>query len=235
MTPRISAVEPGLSSGPAMIWPVAELSGKTIVSFSDAHSPPKLGRELTVFEGVLSYRGLAEALAQNRVAYTMEFYPEEGKYHYNGHRNCNVRQTPEDTRRRGSRCPVCGRPLTLGVLHRVEQLSQGTQAAIRDSDGFIRSPQGRPPFIRLLPLLEIIAVTLGQGAATKGGGSGGPADAASAGRRTERPGARQPCRPRGGGRGEVGPGHPEGPVGRHLGGAGIRRPLRENPHLAGDG
>ena len=168
MTPRISAVETGLSSDPAMIWPVAELSDKTIVSFSDAHSPPKLGRELTVFEGVLSYRGLAEALAQNRVAYTVEFYPEEGKYHYNGHRNCNVRQAPEDTRRRGTRCPVCGRPLTLGVLHRVEHLSQGNQAVIRDSDGFIRSPQGRPPFIRLLPLLEIIAVTLGQGAATKG-------------------------------------------------------------------
>jgi uncharacterized protein (TIGR00375 family) len=167
MTSQIAAVETGLSSDPAMNWLVPELSDKTIVSFSDAHSLPKLGRELTVFQGDLSYRGLAEALAQDRVAYTVEFYPEEGKYHYNGHRKCGVRQAPAESRKQGTRCPACGRPLTLGVLHRTEQLSRGGIPSIRDSDGFVRSPQGRPPFIRLLPLLEIVADTLGQGVGTQ--------------------------------------------------------------------
>ena len=88
MTPQIHAVETGLSSDPAMIWPIPWLADRTIVSFSDAHSPAKLGRELTVFEGELSYRGLAESLAHQGVAYTVEFYPEEGKYHYTGHRKC---------------------------------------------------------------------------------------------------------------------------------------------------
>lgn len=167
LTPQIHAVETGLSSDPAMNWQVPELLDKTIVSFSDAHSLPKLARELTVFEGDCSYQGLCNALAHNHVAYTVEFYPEEGKYHYNGHRNCGVRQAPEDTRQRGSRCPVCGRALTLGVLHRTSQLSQGNVTNQRDSDGFIRSPQGRPPFIRLVPLLEIISEILDQNPAAK--------------------------------------------------------------------
>ena len=167
MTPRINAVETGLSSDPAMNWPVPELADRAIVSFSDAHSLPKLGRELTVFEGPLDYRDLAEALVQKRAAYTVEFYPEEGKYHYNGHRKCGVRQDPGETRQQGSRCPVCKRPLTLGVLQRTAELSQGDVASSRDSDGFVRSPQGRPPFIRLLPLQEIIGETLGQGPATR--------------------------------------------------------------------
>lgn len=165
--PQIHAVETGLSSDPAMNWQVPDLLDKTIVSFSDAHSLPKLGRELTVFQGERSYRGLADALAGNQVAYTVEFYPEEGKYHYNGHRNCGVSQSPEVTRQQGTKCPVCGRFLTLGVLHRTRQLSQGEVTSQRGLDGFIRSPQGRPPFIRLVPLIEIISETLGQGQATK--------------------------------------------------------------------
>ena len=173
MTPQIHAIESGLSSDPAMIWPIAELSDKTIVSFSDAHSPAKLGRELTVFQGELSYQGFVDALANQRVEFTVEFYPEEGKYHYSGHRKCGVRQTPEETRSQGNRCPVCGRPLTLGVLHRVasrytlsemENHNTGATNAI----GFVESGQGRPPFIRLVPLLELIADSLGRGAATKG-------------------------------------------------------------------
>ena len=108
LTPQIHALETGLSSDPAMFWPIRELDRKTIVSFSDAHSPQKLGRELTVFEGELSYHGLAEAVAHQRVAYTAEFYPQEGKYHYDGHRKCGVRPSPEDTRRQGGRCPVPG-------------------------------------------------------------------------------------------------------------------------------
>jgi uncharacterized protein (TIGR00375 family) len=167
MTPVIHAVETCLSSDPAMNWGMPELADKTIVSFSDAHSLPKLAREVTVFEGTLSYQGLAEALAQNRVAYTVEFYPEEGKYHYDGHRKCGVSQPPEETLRRGTRCPVCGRPLTLGVLHRTKALSESEIAFKRDSDGFVRSLEGRPPYIRLVPLQEIIAVVLGQSPNTK--------------------------------------------------------------------
>jgi uncharacterized protein (TIGR00375 family) len=167
MTPHIHALETGLSSDPAMMWPIRELEQKTFVSFSDAHSPPKLGRELTVFEGELSYRGLAEALAHQRVAYTAEFYPQEGKYHYDGHRKCGVRQSPEDTRRLGGQCPACRRPLTLGVLNRVQVMANGGLEAATFSDGFVRHAGSRPPFIRLVPLQEIIAETLGQGTATK--------------------------------------------------------------------
>ncbi len=173
MTPQIHAIETGLSSDPAMIWPIAELSQRTIVSFSDAHSPAKLGRELTVFQGEPSYRGFAEALTKQGVEYTVEFYPEEGKYHYSGHRKCGVRQTPEETQNLGSRCPVCGRHLTLGVLHRVASAYSGDQPGnhiprLNDEDGFVGSGQGRPPFIRLVPLAELIADALGRGPATKG-------------------------------------------------------------------
>lgn len=203
MSPQVHAVETGLSSDPAMNWRVPQLAGRTLVSFSDAHSAPKLGREATVFEGPFSYQGLAAALAGNRVAYTIEFYPEEGKYHYDGHRKCGVCQSPAETLRQGGRCRVCGRPLTLGVLHRTRSLSQceanrtggqsemdrsltsdGTSDGISDGisdgtsdhqanvpsapDGFVRSDQGRPPFIRLLPLQEIIGATMGLGPNTKG-------------------------------------------------------------------
>jgi len=167
MAPQIHAVETGLSSDPAMIWPIPWLADKTIVSFSDAHSPPKLGRELTIFEGEFSYRGLGKSLVHQAVAYTVEFYPEEGKYHYTGHRKCGVRQGPDDTAQYGTRCPECGRPLTLGVLQRVQSLSEGEGQAVYGSDGFVRHGQHRPPFIRLLPLVEIIAETLGQGPSTK--------------------------------------------------------------------
>ncbi len=194
MSPQVHAVETGLSSDPAMNWRVPQLTGRTLVSFSDAHSPPKLGREATVFEGPFRYQGLAEALAGNRVAYTIEFYPEEGKYHYDGHRKCGVCQSPAETLQQGGRCQVCGRSLTLGVLHRTRSLSQcgadgtgeppdrdspltsdGTLDGSRDKvnvpsgpDGFVHSQQGRPPFIRLLPLQEIIGATLGLGPYTKG-------------------------------------------------------------------
>jgi uncharacterized protein (TIGR00375 family) len=167
MIPAIHAVETGLSSDPAMNWGMPELDDKAIVSFSDAHSLPKLAREVTVFEGTFSYRGLAEALAQNRIAYTVEFYPEEGKYHYDGHRKCGISQPPEETLRQGTRCPVCRRPLTLGVLHRAKALSQTDVAFERGPDGFVRSLQGRPPYIRLVPLQEIIAAVLGQSPNTK--------------------------------------------------------------------
>ena len=165
---QIHAVETGLSSDPEMNWAVPELEDKTIVSFSDAHSLPKLGRELTAFQGDLSYQGLADALANQGVAYSVEFYPEEGKYHWSGHSKCAVRQSPEDTAAQGTRCPACHRPLTLGVLHQISGYSGGGWTGRRDPDGFVRSNRGRPPFIRLVPLAEIISETWGRGQATKG-------------------------------------------------------------------
>ena len=167
MAPHIAAVETGLSSDPAMNWAVPGLAGRAIVSFSDAHSLPNLAREATVFRGAPTYSGLKAALAGNRIAYTVEFYPEEGKYHFDGHRNCGVSQSPAETRESGEACPVCGRTLTVGVLHRVEALCSPNAAPSPDADGFVRSIEGRPPFLRLLPLEELLASVLGVGRKSK--------------------------------------------------------------------
>ena len=123
MAPYVHAVETGLSSDPEMNWEVPALAGKTIVSFSDAHSLPNMGRELTIFQGEAGYRDLTHGLQDNRVERTVEFFPEKGKYHLSGHRKCGVSQTPGETDQAGTGCPECGRPLTLGVLHRVRTLS----------------------------------------------------------------------------------------------------------------
>jgi uncharacterized protein (TIGR00375 family) len=167
MVPAINAIETGLSSDPGMNWTVQELVDKTIVSFSDAHSLPKLAREVTTFEGELSYPGFARALLENQVAYTVEFYPEEGKYHYDGHRKCGICQSPQETFQNGERCPACGRPMTLGVLHRTALLGGDTVEHTPDSGGFIHSSQGRPPYIRLIPLQEIIAEVFEQSPNTR--------------------------------------------------------------------
>ena len=167
MSPHIHAIETGLSSDPAMNWNIREVAGRAIVSFSDAHSAPKLGRELTVFEGDLGYGELAQALKHRQIAYSVEFYPEEGKYHYTGHRKCGIRHSPEDTQRVGQRCPACDRPLTVGVLHRINGLSDGERAGHRDAAGFVQNQEGFPPFIRLVPLQEIISETLALGPSSK--------------------------------------------------------------------
>jgi PHP family Zn ribbon phosphoesterase len=153
-----------------MNWRMPELDGKAIVSFSDAHSLPRLGREVTVFDGDLTYDGFRLALERQSVAYTVEFHPEEGKYHYNGHRKCGVHQSPRETLAspNGLRCPVCRRRLTIGVAHRVEALASRPDRATHAADGFIRDPSGRrPPYRRLVPLQEIVAEALGKGVATK--------------------------------------------------------------------
>ena len=124
MAGHIHAVETGLSSDPAMNWRMPSLDGVSIVSFSDAHSLPKLGRELTVFPGRPSYDGLSEALKAQNIAYTVEFFPQEGKYHYSGHRKCGVRLSPEQIDRNGRRCPTCNGLLTLGVMQRVEEFGR---------------------------------------------------------------------------------------------------------------
>ena len=167
MTPAIRAIETGLSSDPALNWGVDELSDITILSFSDAHSLPKLAREATAFDGPLTFSGLANAIAMNGVAFTVEFYPEEGKYHYDGHRKCGVSRAPDLSDPGFETCPVCRRPLTLGVLHRIKALSRRNAEAHFGEEGFIRSPDGRPPFIRLVPLQELIAQVLGRGVGTR--------------------------------------------------------------------
>jgi uncharacterized protein (TIGR00375 family) len=167
LTGHVHAVETGLSSDPAMNWRVKSLDGVSLVSFSDAHSLPNLGRELTVFEGEPSYDGLAGALREQSIAYTVEFFPEEGKYHHSGHRGCGVRLTPEEARRNGPRCPECGRPLTLGVMQRIEELA-GRDVSVRTGpDGMTRSDNGRPPFRNLVGLRQIVSEGLGAGPHTK--------------------------------------------------------------------
>ncbi len=155
--PHVRAVETGLSSDPPMNWRCSFLDRVTLVSFSDAHSPSKLGREATVLDCELSYPAVVEALRAGRVAYTIEFFPQEGKYHYDGHRACGVRWPPRITREHGGRCPRCGRPVTVGVLHRVESLADRGEGA---------PPPGRPGYRSLIPLEEVLAEALGQGLGT---------------------------------------------------------------------
>ena len=167
MAGHIYAVETGLSSEPAMNWRIPELDNVSIVSFSDAHSLPKMGRELTVFEGDLSYDGFADALRTQSIAYTVEFFPEEGKYHLSGHRKCGVSYTTRETELNGGKCPVCGRRLTLGVMHRVEELAQREIETSTDDDGFTRADSDRPPFKMLVSLQQIIAEGVGVGPSSK--------------------------------------------------------------------
>ena len=121
---EIHALETGLSSDPPMNWRVPDLDGLTLVSNSDAHSPAKLGREANLLDCALSYPAMAHAIQTGEgFCGTLEFYPEEGKYHLDGHRNCGVCLEPSEARKLGDVCPVCGRRLTIGVLHRVEALA----------------------------------------------------------------------------------------------------------------
>ena len=166
--PRILAVETGLSADPAMCWRMAELDDVAIVSFSDAHSLPNLARELTVFDGELSYDGMVASLRTQSIAYTVEFFPEEGKYYHSGHRKCGVRLTPSEAERHGGRCPSCGRKLTLGVSQRVERLATRRSAALEREDGLVRGDGGRPPFRSLIALRTLIAENMGRGVNTKG-------------------------------------------------------------------
>jgi uncharacterized protein (TIGR00375 family) len=148
---RFFAVETGLSSDPAMNWRLSVLDNYALVSNSDAHSPSRLGREANVFKEDLNYDGLVEVLKSRdptRFLYTIEFYPEEGKYHFDGHRKCDVRLSPREARFNNNLCPVCSKNLTIGVLHRVEALADR-------EEGFL--PPGRIPYKNLIPLEEIIA------------------------------------------------------------------------------
>lgn len=185
----IFAVETGLSSDPSMNWRVNELNSRSIVSFSDAHSLEKMGREATVLRkkhGMsnkqilpisnedITYSNIMNGLVVGKektfeIGYTIEFYPEEGKYHYSGHRNCNVSQTPEETKRNGNICPVCKRELTIGVMHRVEELSNNSLNNFKEEKDvygtvWLKDKKGiRPPYVNLVPLLEILSEALNSG------------------------------------------------------------------------
>lgn len=124
LTPNIFAVETGLSSDPPMNWRLSMLDRYTLVSNSDAHSPPKIGREACAFDTAMDYFAMRRALETGHGYHgTVEFFPEEGKYHLDGHRKCGVCLTPAETQRNDGRCPVCGKPVTLGVMHRVNELA----------------------------------------------------------------------------------------------------------------
>lgn len=176
---KIYGVETGLSSDPYMNWQIKELENRSLISNSDAHSLPKMGREATVFvpkgeslDGVITYKDITDAIKQApegrlKIGYTIEFYPEEGKYHYTGHRNCNFVQDPKQTREDGNICPVCHRSLTVGVMHRVEELAKVSkfpdEVSKLNPNGvkwMIDPSRKHPPFVKLVPLNEIIAESL---------------------------------------------------------------------------
>ena len=178
---QIFAVETGLSSDPAMNWKVDELDNRQILSFSDAHSAVKLGREATVFDlPEVSYPELRNAItstpgtsSKSRIVHTIEFYPEEGKYHYTGHRNCQITRSPKQTRKQGIICPVCKKELTIGVSSRVETLAKNKIEinSAKDALGLNwisqKGRSSRPPYIMLVPLAEIIAEVMHVGPSTK--------------------------------------------------------------------
>ena len=161
LTAHIYAVETGLSSDPPMNWRVSSLDRFTLISNSDAHSPNKLGREANLFNTDLSYYSIHSSIRSgNPDAFigTIEFFPEEGKYHLDGHRKCNIRMQPKETLRHQGNCPECGKPLTLGVLYRVEALSDRPENY---------QPENRPTYTNLVSLNEVLSEIMGFGPATK--------------------------------------------------------------------
>ncbi len=158
---HIYAVETGISSDPPMSWRNSNLDKIALISNSDAHSLPKIGREANIFNTELSYNAISQALKNKdnkKFLGTIEFFPEEGRYHYDGHRACNVSLSPIETQKIGDICPSCGRPLTLGTLNRVNKLADRPE-------GF--KPENAIGFKSLIPLQEIIAEVLGVGVGTK--------------------------------------------------------------------
>lgn len=160
-TKYIYALETGLSSDPAMNWRLSKLDRFSLVSNSDSHSPSRIGREANVFNTKIDYKELLQALKEKdkgKFLFTIEFYPQEGKYHYDGHRNCNLCLPPKESMKLNNICPKCGKPLTIGVMHRVEELADR-------EEGYV--PENSIPFKNLVPLDEIIAEAKGMGTNTQ--------------------------------------------------------------------
>lgn len=158
---NIYAIETGLSSDPAMNWRLSKLDRITLISNSDSHSPSRIGREANVLDCAMNYQEVMEVIRigdPKRFLYTIEFFPEEGKYHFDGHRDCGVVFDPKASREHQFVCPKCGKKLTIGVMHRIDELADRLE-------GF--QPADKIPFKRMIPLDEIIADTLGKGVMTQ--------------------------------------------------------------------
>ncbi|RMD51929.1 MAG: DNA helicase II, partial [Nitrospirae bacterium] len=161
LTEYIFALETGLSSDPAMNRLLSSLDRFTLISNSDCHHPSKLGREANLFETDFDFYSMKEAIKHIEKGFlgTIEFFPQEGKYHLDGHRKCGITLEPEESIRLNEICPVCGEPLTIGVMHRVLELAD------RDEPYY---PEGSPPFKSLIPLTEVLGEIMGLGPSTKG-------------------------------------------------------------------
>jgi len=159
LAPHICAIETGLSSDPSMNWRLSVLDRITLMSNSDAHSPAKIGREANILDAEYSYGAVAEAIKTKKgFLGTIEFFPQEGKYHNDGHRLCKVTLLPKETVANNYLCPVCNREVTIGVMHRVDKLADR-------EDGF--KPLASLPFYSIIPLPEILAETLQVGVGSK--------------------------------------------------------------------
>ncbi|MEK6646868.1 MAG: endonuclease Q family protein [Candidatus Firestonebacteria bacterium] len=157
---HIFAIETGLSSDPAMNWRISKLDTIGLISNSDAHSPAKIGREANVFDIVPSFTELMNTIKKKdktKFLYTIEFYPEEGKYHYDGHRNCKVCMAPQESIKVNNKCPVCGKLLTIGVVHRVEKLADRKEG---------EKPANFIPYKNLVSLGGIISEAIGKAPGT---------------------------------------------------------------------
>ncbi len=165
---KIFAIETGLSSDPAMNWRLSKLDNIALISNSDSHSLRKIGREANIFDAKLSYKGIIEAIKSGfpKFVSTIEFFPEEGKYHYDGHRNCGVVLSPEETKKYNNICPKCGKFLTIGVMNRVEKLANRKNLKIEHKFNFHKYGNFTP-YYNLIPLSEIIAEAYGVGENSK--------------------------------------------------------------------
>jgi len=179
LTPYIKAIETGLSSDPAMNWRLSQLDDISLISNSDAHSNEKIGREANVLqfnnEKEINYKNIFSIINNNRVnsakaehavnnfLHTIEFYPEEGKYHYDGHRDCQFVCSPEETKKYNGICPKCHRELTIGVMNRVHELADRTENEAKEQ----AEKNNFTPFKSLVPLKEIISDVLSVGVSSK--------------------------------------------------------------------
>ncbi len=160
-TDQIFAIETGLSSDPAMNWRLSKLDNIALISNSDSHSLQRIGREANVLDTELSYDGIMDAICSRdpkKFLYTIEFFPEEGKYHYDGHRACNVVMSPTETKKHKNLCPKCGKKVTIGVVYRVDDLADRPEG-YRDTK--------RVPYKNLVTLDSIIGEALDVGKASK--------------------------------------------------------------------
>jgi uncharacterized protein (TIGR00375 family) len=165
---QIFAIETGLSSDPAMNWRLSKLDNISFISNSDSHSLPRIGREANILNAELSFDGVMDAIKSNspeKFPATIEFFPEEGKYHLDGHRACGVYFEPEESKKNNDICPKCGKKLTIGVLNRVEKLADRHSVDV-EMRGYLHHWKNRVPYYSMVPLDEVISKSLNAGLTT---------------------------------------------------------------------